>query len=93
LKNYDFGLKVEHNLTDYLSCRIFVNYENRATFNMQPHIIKNLEEKFSKEVNNLSNYGTPGTPRFKIVRPSDDIERIDPELQARYRSGVGMLLL
>ena len=92
LKNYDFGLKVEHNLTDYLSCRIFVNYENRTTFIMQPHLIKNLEEKFSNEVNNLSNYGTPGTPRFKIVRPSDDIERIDPELQARYRSGVGMLL-
>jgi hypothetical protein len=29
---------------------------------------------------------------LKIVRPSDDIERIDPEFQARYGSGVGMLL-
>jgi hypothetical protein len=32
---------------------------------MQPHLIKNLEDKFGEEVNNLSNYGTPGTPRFK----------------------------
>ena len=92
LKNYDFGLKVEHNLTDYLSCRIFVNYENNVTFVMQPHLIKNLEDKFGEEVNNLSNYGTPGTPRFKIVRPNDDVEKIDSKLQARYRSGVGMLL-
>jgi Reverse transcriptase (RNA-dependent DNA polymerase) len=92
MKNYDFGLKVEHNLTDYLSCRIFVNYEKNPTFVMQPHLIKNLEDEFSEEVNNLSNYGTPGTPRFKIVRPNDDVEKIDSKLQARYRSGVGMLL-
>jgi len=31
LKNYDFGLKVEHNLSDYSSCRIFVNYKNNTT--------------------------------------------------------------
>ena len=37
----------------YLSCRIFVNYENRTTFVMQPHLIKNLEDKFGEEVNNL----------------------------------------
>ena len=66
LKNYDFGLKVEHNLTDYLSCRIFVNYENRATFIMQPHLIKSLEEKFSNEVNNLSNYGHLEPPALKL---------------------------
>ena len=45
LKNYDFGLKVEHNLTDYLSSKIFVNCENRATRIMQLHLIKNLQEK------------------------------------------------
>jgi hypothetical protein len=59
---------------------------------MESHLIKNLEGKLGQEVNNLSNYGTPGTHRFKIVRPSDDVKKIDPKLQARYRSGVGMLL-
>jgi hypothetical protein len=59
---------------------------------MQPHFIKNLEMKFGDEIMNLSIYGTPGTPRFKIERPSENSDRIDPDLQARYRSGVGMLL-
>jgi hypothetical protein len=38
---------------------------------MQPHLIKRLIDKFGEEVEDLSNYGTPGTPRFKIVRPDD----------------------
>ena len=59
---------------------------------MQPLLIKNLEMKFGAEIANLSNYGTPGTPRFKILRPSENVDKIDPDLQARYRSGVGMLL-
>jgi hypothetical protein len=58
---------------------------------MQPHITKNLETKFGAEIMNLSNYGTPGTPRFKIVRPSENVDKVNPDLQARYRSGVGML--
>jgi hypothetical protein len=58
---------------------------------MQPHLINNLK-KFEKEVNNLSDYGTAGTPRFKIVRPTDKTEKIDGNLQSKYCSGVGMLL-
>jgi hypothetical protein len=60
---------------------------------MQPHLIKCLELKFGDEIVNLSNYGTPGTPRFKIVRPSKNVDKIDPNQQARYRSGVGMFLI
>jgi hypothetical protein len=51
-----------------------------------------LKEKFENEVNNLSDYGTPGTPRFKIVRPSNKTEKIDGNLQLKYHIGVGMLL-
>jgi len=40
----------------------------------------------------LANNKTPGTPCFKIVRPNNDFDLIDLELQKRYRSGVGMLL-
>jgi hypothetical protein len=92
LKGYNFGLKVEDHLTDYLSCRIITNLDDKTLFIMQPHLIKNLEVKFGAEIVNLSNYGTPGTPCFKIVRPSENVDKIDPDLQARYRSGVGMLL-
>jgi hypothetical protein len=51
-----------------------------------------LEETFGNKVNNLSSHGTPGTLCCKIVRPSDLIDRIDSKWQARYRSGVGMML-
>jgi hypothetical protein len=35
---------------------------------------------------------TPGTPQFKLVRPGDNIERIDSILQIRYRSIMGKFL-
>jgi hypothetical protein len=64
LKNFKFGLKIANDLKDYLSCRILTDYERKTTFVMKPHLINNLKEKFEKEVNNLSDYGKPGTPRF-----------------------------
>jgi hypothetical protein len=33
---------------------------------MQPHLLKGLADKFEEEVNNLSSYATPGTPRFNV---------------------------
>ena len=42
--------------------------EKKVFYGMQPHLIKKLEDKFQEEDNNLSVYGTPGTPRFKIVK-------------------------
>jgi hypothetical protein len=36
--------------------------ESKATFVIQPHLIKNLEEKFGEVDNNLSEYATPDTP-------------------------------
>jgi Reverse transcriptase (RNA-dependent DNA polymerase) len=92
LKGYNFDLKFEDHLTDYLSCQIITNVDNKTLFIMQPHLIKNLETKFGAKFMNLSDYGMPGTPRFKIVRPSEKVNKIDPDLQSRYRSGEGMLL-
>jgi hypothetical protein len=59
---------------------------------LQPHLINNLESKFGQEVWNIRVYKTPGTPRFKIVRPATDDNVIDADLQGRYQSAVGMLL-
>ena len=59
LKNCDFGLKIEDNLTDYLSCKIQINQETKTTFVMQPHLINSLIEKFGEEVMNLSNLWDP----------------------------------
>jgi hypothetical protein len=40
----------------------------------------------------MQSYTTPGTPQFKIVRLTNELEVIDPDLQLRFKSGVGMLL-
>jgi hypothetical protein len=49
LKGYNFGLKLEDYLIDYLSCRIITNFDNKTLFIMQSHLIKNLEVKFGAE--------------------------------------------
>jgi Reverse transcriptase (RNA-dependent DNA polymerase) len=92
LKGYGFGLKVEEFLTDYLSCKVMMNRENAEVLVMQPHFLKGLEDKSGEEVNNLSSYATPGTPRFKVVKSNDVVETIAMDKQSRYRSGVGILL-
>jgi hypothetical protein len=92
LKTSRFNLKVENNLKDYLSCQLIENAESKEILILQPHLIKNLEAKFGDEVKNKMVYKTPGTPRFKIVQPENDDDIIEPNLQCRYRSGVGMLL-
>jgi hypothetical protein len=35
---------------------------------------------------------TPGTPRFKVQRPTEDMDVLEPEYQKKYCSGVGILL-
>jgi hypothetical protein len=51
-----------------------------------------LEAKFGQVVYNKRVYKTPGTPRFKIVRPATEDDVINADLQGGYQSAVGMLL-
>jgi hypothetical protein len=51
-----------------------------------------LEAEFGDEVKSKRVYKTSGTPRFKIVRPENDDDIIEPNLQSGYRSGIGILL-
>ena len=89
LIHFDFGLKIEDYLTDYLSYKIQINQEINTTNLMQPHLINRLIEKIGDVAVNMCKYGTPGTPQFKIVRPNDD-DKIDSAIQSKYRS-IGML--
>jgi hypothetical protein len=92
LKASGFNLKVESSLKDYLSCRVIEDLESKSILILKPHLINNLEVKFGQEVCNKRVYKTPGTPRFKIVRPATEDDVIDADLQGRYQSAVGMLL-
>jgi hypothetical protein len=49
---------------------------------MQPHLIENLREKFGGEVNKMQSYYTTGTPQFKILRPTNELEIIKADLQS-----------
>jgi hypothetical protein len=51
-----------------------------------------LTQKFREEIKKLRKYLTPGNPRFKIQKFTDDLEVINDDLQRKYRSGVGMIL-
>jgi len=66
--------------------------EKARAWIMQPQLIHHLREIFGEEVKDMQAYSTPGTPRLKIVRPTNGIEGINETMQSRYRSGVGMLL-
>ena len=92
LKKYEFNLKIEKNVVEYLSCYI-VETKNEGKLTMiQPHLLTRLTQKFEEEIKGKRKYSTPGTPRFKIQRSTEDIEVLDDEHQKKYRSGVGMLL-
>jgi hypothetical protein len=49
LKTIRFNLKVEKNLTDYLSFQLIENAESKKILILQPHLIINLDGKFGNE--------------------------------------------
>ena len=58
----------------------------------QPHFIKSFEKKFGKNVQDVWSHKTPGMPKFLILRPIMDSEKISIKDQQEYWLGVGMLL-
>ncbi len=58
----------------------------------QPHPIANLNQKFGKSVEKLHEYKTPGTPGYRVSRPTDGSQMISIAEQSMYQSGIGMLL-
>jgi len=79
-------------LKDYLSCEIKLDKKRKMGWIGQPHLLKDLEEKFGEMTEHLVEYRTPGTPGIGVSRPTDGDDGIDSERQTIYRSGVGMLL-
>ena len=91
-KSKGLVLKIMEGLQDYLSCKIKISHDKKHAWLGQPHLIKNLESKFSKLVSKVESHKTPGTTKFLIIRPTEDIKKISMEDQQKYRSGVCMHL-
>jgi hypothetical protein len=94
IKKHGLKIKVQDKLTDYLSCNILFNQNNKSIAWLgQPHLIKNIERKFGSSVETLHTYQMPaGTPGNGVVRPQEGDAKVSTEDQAMYRSGVRMLL-
>ena len=92
LKNKGLVLKVVEGLQDYLSCEIKFSENKKHAWLHQPHLIKNLKSKFEKLIEDVWSNKTPSTPKFLIVRPTEDYKKVLVEDQWIYQSGVGMLL-
>jgi hypothetical protein len=74
-------LKVEKNLKDYLNCHIMKDKELSQIIILQPHSINNMRDKLGNKVLEKRICRTPGTPMFKVIRPDQDSEIIDPEFK------------
>ena len=67
LQENDLMVTIEDELKDYLSCEIIISNDQSEAWLGQPHLIKNLDKEFGREVENLQQYKTAGTPTKGIV--------------------------
>jgi hypothetical protein len=89
LKKNGFTLKIEKEMTDYLSCRIEFSSARDKAWIGQPHLLKKIREKFGSLVEKLPKYRTPGSPHIGIRRPTAEDPEVSKEDHSIYRSGVG----
>ena len=76
LKSKGLVLKIMDGLQDYSSCKIKKSDDKKRAWLGQPHLIKNLESKFGEFINKFWSHKTPSTPKFLIMRPTEEIEKI-----------------
>ena len=92
IKSEGLEIKVDYKMEDYLSCQVVFDRSGDKAWLGQPHMVKKIVNTFGKEVKGRKKYLTPGTPGTTVMRPTEDSQMVSPEVQTRYRSGVGMLL-
>ena len=81
MKNKGLVLKIMEGLQDYLSCKIKMSDNKKYAWLGQPHLIKNLENKFGELVKHIQSHKTPGKTKLLIIRPMEEIKKISIEDQ------------
>ena len=84
-------LKIMDGLKDSLFCKIKFSMDERRAWLRQTCLIKHLDKKFSKHVKDVCSHKTPGAPKFLLIRPIEESEKISAEDKWEYQLGVGML--
>ena len=81
VKNKGLVLKIVEGLQDYFSCKMKISDDKKRAWLGQPHLIKTLKSKIGKLINKVQSHKTPSTPKFLIIRPTEDIKKISMEGQ------------
>ena len=92
MKKKGFLLKVERDMTDYLSCRIQFSKKRDRLWLGQPYLMKKMIRKFGSLISDLSKFKTPSTPGLGMRRPLPEDPDMSNKDKTLYRSGVRMLL-
>ena len=88
-----FNITVEGKLNNFLGCNIVRDPNNLICWLHQPHLIGKLKKNFGTNIIKVWCNQSLGSPRNVIQRiKEDDPEKLKPEVQTLYPSGVGSLL-
>jgi len=83
-----FTIKIDHDVSNYSSCKIYFTKDEKGTVLHQRDIIKSIKE----DVSGLTVYKTPRTPGAGMVRNSEgsSVSKLEEKM---YRRRVGKLLI
>ena len=84
LKNNGLVLKIVEGLQDFLSREVKLSKDKKRAWLRQLHLVKNLEKKLVEGIQGVWNHKTQGMPKFLLVRPMVESERISADDQQEY---------
>ena len=65
-KSNGLVFNIVEGLQDYLSCKIKFSNDKKRAWLGQPHLIKNMEKKFCKLMQDVQSHKTTGRPKFLL---------------------------
>ena len=75
-------------LTDYLGCRLDIDWKERTCRITQPVLIQSLKDEYNPNTRAVPLPANPGT----ALRRAEDGDGVDNALQKQYRARVGRIL-
>jgi len=87
-----FNITITKGTSDYLGCEVVFSKDKMKTWLAQPHVMKNIRQKFGELVKNAQHYKTPRTPGIGLRKSMADDPKVSIKEHKTYQSGVGMLL-
>jgi hypothetical protein len=80
---YEFNLKVERNVNEYLSCCIEESKDEGKLTIIQLHLLTRLIKTFGEEIKGKRKFLNPGKQRFKIQRSKMNMDVLDTSSQRK----------